>query len=144
MSTQGYTGWSVSVGSVSAYSFKAFSLSKVNVSPLRLTKAIKSFSASKSETIGTFKAVATFSNVPMVVFPFSAFDSPTREIPIISASSFWVMPLSLQISKILKCAMITICLMFYDYKDTSFLLKVIIKQEKDKKKYANLLVNENL
>ena len=34
--------------------------------------------------------------------------------------------------------------MFYDYKDTSFLLKVIIKQEKDKKKYAYLLVDENL
>lgn len=101
-----------SASSVSANSFNAFSVSKVCVIPCRRTKAIKSPFRSNSSVISTSSAAAIFRKVVIVVLPLIAFDNPTREMPIRSAKSVCVIPLSLRISAILKSLsiMCTYCL----------------------------------
>ena len=108
MIKQGYTSHSVSAGSVSAYAFNAASLSKVCVSPLRRTKAMKSPRLLKSSDTGTFKADAIFSIVSNEGFclPVAMPLIDGWEMPIFSARALSVIPFSLQISLILNVSII--------------------------------------
>ena len=99
-----HSGLAVSAGSVSAYAFNALSVSKVSVSPLRLTNAMKSPRRSKSAPTGTPNAVDSFSNVSNEGF-MRPVDIPLIEgweTPIFAARSLRVIPFSLQSSFILS------------------------------------------
>ena len=60
----------------------------------------------------TPRATAILRRVVIVVFPLIAFDSPTREMPILSAKSVCVIPFSLRISAILNSLSIDVNILF--------------------------------